>query len=161
MSTENSSVRVLIYIQRLKSYFGVKRDDELADKIGLSKQAISNWRTRNKVPLKFQQEMLDTRGIAYADWDYTHLPEISDISYSIGIYCCYKFLSERGKLSDVSWRSLGQVFPKIFRAVEARLGQNPALLANTNSAIELLQGYFDSGRFIEINEALEEVLNQE
>lgn len=46
-------------IALLKGYFGVTRDKELADKLGLSQQTISSWRIRNGVPsvhlLRFEE----------------------------------------------------------------------------------------------------------
>ncbi|TXH81903.1 MAG: hypothetical protein E6Q77_07270 [Rhizobium sp.] len=43
---------VRVYIERVKAAFGVETDEDLADRIGYSKQAIANWRRRQKVPEK-------------------------------------------------------------------------------------------------------------
>ena len=138
MSTESFSLSVLIYIHRLKEFFDVKRDDELSEKLGLSKQAISNWRARGKVPLKFQQSMLDRHGFGYVEWSVAYSPLLSDVTYAVSVYCCHQCLKKAGEADAKTWRNIGQVFPEVLKAVGQILEANPNFVADIPSAIEFL-----------------------
>lgn len=43
---------VRVYIERAKAALNVETDEELAKRIGYSKQAIASWRSRKKIPQK-------------------------------------------------------------------------------------------------------------
>lgn len=53
---------VRVYIERVKAAFGVVTDEDLAFRLGLSKQAIANWRKRDKIPMNIQLQIAQIFG---------------------------------------------------------------------------------------------------
>lgn len=51
-----------VYIERMKSAFGVVTDEALAAKLDLSKQAVANWRRRGRVPDAIQVQLVNIFG---------------------------------------------------------------------------------------------------
>jgi hypothetical protein len=152
------SANVELYIQALKSHFGVRTDEELAGKVGLSKQAIANWRSRGRVPLRFQQRMLDEQGIRYSDWDYQFESPDGDIIYAVAFYAAQKLLGDQ--TSPDRLRTVGQVFPQIVKAVTKRLKGISTQEGSAESVIELLTTYVDSGRFEEIEQLRDDITDE-
>ena len=152
MSTASSAA---LYIQRLKAAFRVERDDELAEKLGLSKQAVSNWRSRGKVPLRLQQNMLDEHGILYPDWSLEFDAPKGDIVYAVALYAYERFLSRQSAPLDAkARRSIGQIFPLIRDVIRKRLEGIAVTGGSAETAISLLTSYLDSGNFTEVDELL-------
>lgn len=60
----DESIRV--YIERLKDELHVRTDEELAEEIGYSKQAIANWRRRESIPAKAQAMIIERLGPTFA-----------------------------------------------------------------------------------------------
>ena len=54
-------------IDRMKEAAGVRTNDELAGLLGLRSGAVSNWRTRNSIPLDQLVEYAAQRGVSL-DW---------------------------------------------------------------------------------------------
>jgi transcriptional regulator with XRE-family HTH domain len=54
-------------IRRMRQVYNVKRDTELAQELGLSKAAPSNWRQRNSPPYEVCVEIAREKGISL-DW---------------------------------------------------------------------------------------------
>lgn len=53
---------VRVYIERMKAALGVVTDEDLSKSLGLSKQAIANWRKREKIPLEIELKMVERFG---------------------------------------------------------------------------------------------------
>lgn len=45
------------HIDRMKVLYGVKEDQELAEKLGASKSAVANWRRRNAIPASVKEKV--------------------------------------------------------------------------------------------------------
>ncbi|WP_159585854.1 helix-turn-helix domain-containing protein [Chelativorans xinjiangense] len=158
MATDHTPAAVALYIQRLKMAFDVKRDDELAEKLGLSKQAVSNWRSRGRVPLRVQQHMLDQHGIRYTDWNLEFDATKGDIVYAVALYAYERYLSQRDRPLDArTRRAIGQVFPVLRDAIAKRLEGIAATAGSAETMISLLTSYLDNGRFTEVDELLSRV----
>jgi hypothetical protein len=65
----NEHVRV--FIERLKAALLIETDEELASRIGYSKQAIANWRRRGAVPNKARTKIAQLAGPEFAadEWE--------------------------------------------------------------------------------------------
>jgi transcriptional regulator with XRE-family HTH domain len=51
-SSQSFDPEVALYIQRLKALLKVRTDEELAERLGMSKQNLANWRRRGAVPAR-------------------------------------------------------------------------------------------------------------
>lgn len=161
MSTERVSAAVQLYVSGLKSHFRVKTDEELASKLGLSKQAIANWRSRGKIPLKFQAKMLDEYGILYSDWDITYAMPEGDVIYAVSLYVYERIIRDlEHPIGVETRRTIGQAFPQILRLVAARLKGIGAKGSSADTLISLSLAYVDSGQFGELEQLISELREQ-
>lgn len=59
-------------IYELKTFFGVKTDEELAQKLEVSVFAVRNWKQRNSLPKKYELKILKENGIKLGDDTHTN-----------------------------------------------------------------------------------------
>jgi|GEM_PF-5668080 len=150
MSTGETDFAPSLYIQRLKMHFGVKTDEEVASHIGVSKQAVANWRLRGKVPLRVQQQMLDVHNVPYSDWSFEFDGSDGDVVYAVTLYAFDKLSKRIGAPSIKERRLEGQIFKQVSSAVSTKLRGIKASGGSADTLIELLISYIDSGSFPEL-----------
>lgn len=85
---------IIAFIERLKVYFEVTSDAELAEKLNVGKATISAWRQRGNIPFKMQKKIYDECGLTLKDSD-AHLTDKSNFSPHIAALV-FLLVSERG-----------------------------------------------------------------
>ncbi|WP_417689468.1 helix-turn-helix domain-containing protein [Roseibium sp.] len=106
---------VRVYIERMKSLFGVKTDLELAEHLGCSKQAIANWRRRDTIPFSVEADLVQKYGSVFARSEVLlgiSKAQEKQVSHAAATYCLHKFLSRLDEPIPVhTVASLGNVLP--------------------------------------------------
>jgi transcriptional regulator with XRE-family HTH domain len=149
---------VALYVQRLKSHFAVRTDEELAAELGISKQAIANWRRRGAVPLKVQQDFHDRYGIRYQAFDLEMDEAEGDIVYAVSLYAYEKLRSRYpDELAPGQQRLLSRAFIRIKEVVRDRVKRNLPAFSHPEVLIRLLNEEVAHGRFDELTAVIEDL----
>lgn len=115
------SESIRVYIERLKSACEAVTDQELADKLGYSKQAIASWRRRGNVPVTAELKIVEALGPGFA-----RSPNIRGVALmrerevvdAVSLFVCERFiLSLKNPPSIKTRRSLGYLFQEIQGAI--------------------------------------------
>ncbi|WP_421590933.1 helix-turn-helix domain-containing protein [Shinella sp. M27] len=108
---------VQVYIERVKAALGITTDDELSAKLGKSKQAIANWRKREKVPVEAEIELANMLGPNFAHDDLTRefvFSRENRIVYAATMYCFSHFEQSLERELTLEERlSLGREFQEV------------------------------------------------
>lgn len=127
MTTSLSSVKgqmsepVRVYIERMKAALGAVTDEDLSKSLGISKQAIANWRRREKIPLDIELKMVERFGPDLAHEPLTRefaLSRENQIVHATALYIFSYFEKRIGRETSIEEKlALGG----IFREVEEQL----------------------------------------
>lgn len=108
------SEAVRVYIERVKAALDVTTDEDLAEKIGYSKQAIANWRRRGGLPHKAELRIMGILGDEFAvrqpsaatvraKWD--------DLAHGLAVFALDQYTGHwRRPLSYPQVRAIGRRF---------------------------------------------------
>lgn len=111
------SEAVRVYIERVKAALTVTTDEELAEKIGYSKQAITNWRRRNGIPHKAELRIVGILGDDFvirqpsattgrAKWD--------DLAHGLAVFAIDQYITHWPRpLSYPYVRAIGRRFDEL------------------------------------------------
>lgn len=111
------SEAVRVYIERIKAALQVVTDEEMAVKIGYSKQAIANWRRRNIIPKKAELRIIGILGNGFAmNGDLVSIKRMNydDIVHGLAILAVEQYTSHwRRPLRLFQVRAIGRRFDEL------------------------------------------------
>jgi hypothetical protein len=156
---------VRVYIERVKAALGVTTDEEMGNRLGLSKQTIASWRRRNKIPLEVEARLVSAFGpdFAYSDLtkEITTLRE-NEVVFASALYAYSRFERRLDRRLTLSERvSLGYLFKEVEKLLRAKVRQIGFEFENSESLLEILIALIDAGKIESLEETLERSLEQE
>lgn len=124
MSTDDEWEEVSLYIQRLKTHLHVRTDEQLATKLGMSKQNISNWRRRGSVPARVAKDIQERYGIEMADKAHGFDNRLQmGIVYASALYSVSSYLKDKN-LEGEDWQKLGDAFYYFVGAIRSHVREH-------------------------------------
>ena len=136
------SEAVRVYIERVKAALSVTTDEDLAAKIGYSKQAIANWRRRDGIPHRAELRIV---GILGDDFSIrtpnlaTKRVKWDDITHGLAILAVEQYTSHWPRpLSYEHARAIGWRFEKLEDRLRNLLRAYSAQAENPDQVIDAL-----------------------
>jgi len=149
---------IRVYIEKAKAALGVRTDEQLAGKLGLSKQAIANWRRRGEIPSAIELRFVDAFGSDFAVSDAVKrlaTTRENEVVYAGALYVFEKYLRALPAAPSASeWRALGYLFPEIEQALRQRVKQIGFEQETSLTIIEGMMAMIDIGGFPEVSKIL-------
>ena len=149
---------IRVYIERLKAALGVTTDEEAASKLGISKQAIANWRRRGNVPLEVEIRLVNSFGPDFARSeiakDVSVLRE-NEVVYAATLHVYFKIAERpRGKPTFEELRSLGYVFKEIEESIRRKVREISFENENSATLLEIMIALIDAGKIPAVSDLL-------
>ncbi|NTF69583.1 bacteriophage CI repressor [Agrobacterium rhizogenes] len=149
---------IRVYIERLKAALGVTTDEEAASNLGISKQAIANWRRRGNVPLEVEIRLVNSFGPDFARSeiakDVSVLRE-NEVVYAAALHAYFK-IAERlgGKPTFEQLRSMGYLFKDIEENIRKKVREISFENENSSTLLEIMIALLDAGKMPLVSDSL-------
>lgn len=149
---------VRVYIERMKAALGVTTDAEAADALGISKQAIANWRRREKIPLEVELRLVAAYGPELAHDELTREVALSKedrVVFSATIYTYSKYEDDSGRPMDLEeWLTLGSTFKEVEKAIRKTVREIGFEQESSETMLSMLIELIDNNGLKQLNSAL-------
>ena len=149
---------IRVYIERLKAALGVTTDEEAASKLGISKQAIANWRRRGSVPLEVEIRLVNSFGPDFARSEIARDVSVlreNEVVYATTLHVYFK-IAERpgGKPTFEELRSLGYIFKEIEGSIRSIVREVSFENENSVTLLEIMIALVDAGKIPAVSDLL-------
>lgn len=127
MSTGEYNPEVSLHIQRVKAHLQVRTDEELAQKLGMSKQNIANWRRRGAIPEKIRMRFFKELGVFQPAFEenFDSLQEASVVHAAV-FFGSQRWLNALGRdLEEKEQLLLGEALSTAIDTLRWRVRQLP------------------------------------
>ena len=156
---------IRVYIERLKVALGVRSDEQLGVKLGVSKQTIASWRRRGKLPLDAETRIVDAfgPGLAYSS-ALRHIAGLreDETVYAVALMAYEQFIGSLDAPPDLRMRrALGYLFPKVVETVRREVRNSGFELENSLTMIEIFSAVLRAGKLPAVTQILQRSLPSE
>ncbi|WP_234624768.1 helix-turn-helix domain-containing protein [Agrobacterium vitis] len=149
---------VRVYIERVKAALGVTTDEEAAKSLGISKQAIANWRRRGKIPWEVEIRLINAFGPDFAHNEITRevaTNRENDVTYAATLYAFSKFEKDLKRNPTLDERiSMGHLFREAESIVREKIREIGFEEETSESVLEILIELIDLKTITKLNNIL-------
>lgn len=156
------SESIRVYIERMKAALGVVTDEDLSKSLGISKQAIANWRRREKIPLEIELKMVERFGADLAHEPLTRefaLARENQIVHATTLYIFSYFENRIGRETTTEEKlALGSIFREVEEYVRKEVRSWGMDEMRPDAFLKTMILHFNRGYFKEIDVAFSKAL---